>query len=190
MQHNILWTGIEYYSLENCLVQSSPSGVKIQSTIIGLYEDEIYHAEYTLHTNSQWLTTMASIVCRHADVIQTLQLHRNPDGNWQLNGNEIPALNDCMDIDIPITPFTNSLPINRLGLNMGETKEISVVYLDLLAESMRPVRQQYSRKSEFIYHYENVPNDFEADVEVDDHGFVITYPGLFSRKAIQTSKYP
>jgi hypothetical protein len=31
--------------------------------------------------------------------------------------------------------------------------------------------------------YENVPNDFQAELTIDTHGLVVDYPGLFRRLA-------
>src|ERR1041384_988062 len=37
MQKNILWTGIEYHSLENCLITFTDKGIETISSIIGSY---------------------------------------------------------------------------------------------------------------------------------------------------------
>jgi hypothetical protein len=88
-----------------------------------------------------------------------------------------------MEVDIPLTPFTNSLPVNRLQLVDGQEKNIDVIYIDLLEDSIKKVKQKYRRISAEVYHYENVPNDFEAEITVDEAGFVIDYPQLFTRTA-------
>jgi uncharacterized protein len=95
----------------------------------------------------------------------------------------------CLDVDIPLTPFTNSLPINRLQLALGEARQIRVIYLDLLERRIVPVNQKYIRLSRTEYHYENVPNDFEARIKVDDAGLVVDYPGLFVRTAKLETDY-
>jgi hypothetical protein len=67
-------------------------------------------------------------------------------------------------------------------LGIGAQKQIRVLYLDLLEGQIIPVTQQYTRLSESQYHYQNVPNDFEANITVDDAGLVIDYPSLFMRR--------
>jgi uncharacterized protein len=93
----------------------------------------------------------------------------------------------CIDIDIPLTPFTNTLPVSRLNLKNGEEQRIKVIYLDILEATIRPVQQKYTRLSPTVYHYENIPNDFEADITVDDRGFVVDYPSLFRRTSVVES---
>jgi hypothetical protein len=88
-----------------------------------------------------------------------------------------------------LTPFTNTLPINRLKLSEKEGEQIMVLYVDVLGRKIMPVRQKYTRLSQNSYKYENVPNDFEAVIAVDELGLVVDYPGLFKRTYITESDY-
>jgi hypothetical protein len=190
MQTNILWTGREYYSLENCLLTTAETGSKIRSVIVGRYEEEIYRVEYVIKTNENWATRFVKLECQHKNKIQHLSFESDGNGNWTLNGKPAEDFKGCLDIDVPLTPFTNTLPINRLKLRTSEEKEIRVIYCDLLKEEMKPVTQKYIRLSDTEYHYENVPNDFEAIIKVDELGLVADYPELFVRTALQKTNYP
>jgi hypothetical protein len=181
MQTNILWTGREYYSLENCLINTTNNGSEINSVIVGKYDRKIYRVEYTIRTNQYWETVFFEIMCRQNNISDHFKFEGDGKGNWFTNGKKSEQFAGCVDIDIPLTPFTNSLPIKRLDLANHDQKEIKVIYLDLLEKETKPVRQKYLRLSETEYHYENVPNDFEATITVDESGFVIDYPSLFMR---------
>ncbi len=61
MQTNLLWTGRECYSLENCLVKVTNAGSEITSTIIGHYQETIYKVEYLIKTNHNWETVFFEI---------------------------------------------------------------------------------------------------------------------------------
>ena len=190
MQTNILWTGLEYYSLENCLVKNSENGSQITSTIIGSYEEKIYNVTYHIETNQNWETTLVKINCQHDNYTQSIELESEGDGNWLMNGVKSELLKGCMDLDIPLTPFTNTLPIRRLKLSPGRSQEVKVIYCDLLKQEIKPVCQRYTCLSNSEYHYENVPNDFEATILVDEFGLVIDYPYLFVRTKALKSNYP
>lgn len=189
MQFNILWTGRAYYSLENCLAEISPAGVDISSVIVGRYEGKIYRVEYRIKTNPDWETQFVEITSRHSNDEHKFRLHNASHGKWVAEGKIIREFDDCTDVDIAVTPFTNTLPINRLKLKIGETKQIRVIYFDLLEQEIRAVQQQYTRLAELKYHYENIPNDFEADITVDENGFVVDYPTLFTRTEILNASY-
>jgi hypothetical protein len=183
MQTNLLWTGREYYSMENCLVSSKEDGTEINSTIIGYYDKKIYKVDYRIKTNNKWETIFFEINSRYKNQIQSIKAIGDGKGNWMSDNENLNEFYECIDIDIPLTPLTNTLPIKRLQLAEGQSREIKVLYLDLLAKEIKPVQQKYSRISSFEYHYENVPNDFEATIAVDESGFVVDYPPLFVRTA-------
>jgi hypothetical protein len=146
--------------------------------------------EYIIRTDLNWRTLFFDIKSRHSNTIQHLSYESDGGWNWSSNRRILHEFKNCIDIDIPLTPFTNTLPINRLKLESGQRKEISVIYIDLLNNKITPVTQQYVRLSTTKYHYENVPNDFEADIEVDQDGYVIDYPQLFVRTAAMNTSYP
>lgn len=183
MLTNILWTGREYNSMENCLIESLSNGANITSTVVGTYEGKIYKVEYHIKTNERREAVVLEINCLYSNQVQIIKFAGDGKGNWRHNGKKAEQFNGCIDVDIPLTPFTNTLPIWRLNLQKGETQEVQVIYFDLLEQVIKPVRQKYTCLSHTEYHYENIPNDFEADIRVDELGFVVDYPMLFERTA-------
>lgn len=115
--------------------------------------------------------------------------HSDGKGNWIKEGVPVNEFKGCVDVDISITPFTNTLTINRINLSVNEKKQIDVLYVDVLTRLIKPVRQSYKRISETEYKLESVPNDFEAVITVDKSGLVVNYPDLFERNDIQKSNY-
>jgi hypothetical protein len=98
------------------------------------------------------------------------------------SGTALPRLSGAIDIDISITPFTNTLPIRRLNLRRGEFAEILAVYVQLPSLDITTDRQRYTcLEYAKRYRYESVDSDFTREIEVDDHALVVTYPGLFRR---------
>lgn len=189
MQSNLLWRGQEYDSLENCLVNTTENGTEITSAIVGSYGETIYRVEYRIKASPEWETVFFEIRSQHSDQINCYRYESDGKGNWLSEGKPAPQFEGCMDIDISLSPFTNTLAINRLKLSQNEAREIQVIYLDLLGQQIFPVRQKYTRLSETNYKYENVPNDFEAIITVDEMGLVLDYPQLFVRKIRLISSY-
>jgi uncharacterized protein len=183
MVATLVWRSKEYTSLENCTASITHAGADISSVIIGVTDDKIFKVEYRLKINSQWETEYIEIKSIIEGVEQSFSFHGNGKGSWQRNGESLPRFNGCIDVDLPLTPFTNTLPINRLKLQHHQQQQIKVLYLDLLNNETKPVTQMYTRLSDTSYKYENVPNDFEAVIRVDDLGFVVDYPTLFGRIA-------
>jgi uncharacterized protein len=82
-----------------------------------------------------------------------------------------------VDVDLSFTPATNTLPIRRLRLDVGEEAEILVAWLVWPELEVRPVRQRYARLAQDRYRY--AQDDFEAELVVDDEGLVLEYEGLW-----------
>jgi|ERR1700733_3302422 len=190
MQQNILWTGIEYHSLENCTLTIMDGGSEVSSSIIGMYDNELYKIDYRVRTDRHWETRSFEIRSQLYNTLEVFEFRKEGVESWYVNGQPDERFNGCIDIDISLTPFTNTLPINRLNLSEKEDKQIKVLYLDVLGRKMMPVLQKYTKLSPTSYKYENIPNDFEAVISVDDLGLVVDYPGLFKRTYIAESNYP
>ena len=112
-----------------------------------------------------------------------LWLGVNPAGKWgEVNGSFRPELDGCVDVDLGCTPFTNTLPIRRLGLEVEAAADILVARVDHETLSVTPERQRYTRLGPDEWRYED-ESGFTADLTVDGDGLVIDYPGLFRRLA-------
>ncbi|HEY7176965.1 MAG TPA: putative glycolipid-binding domain-containing protein, partial [Micromonosporaceae bacterium] len=81
---------------------------------------------------------------------------------------------------------TNTLPIRRLGLGVGESAEILVGYIDVPTLTLRPAAQRYTRSTDRTYRYES--GSFRADVIVDDAGLVIDYVRLWRRVGVSAAE--
>jgi hypothetical protein len=119
-------------------------------------------------------------------VTPVVDLLADGEGNWTTrSGESVPGLEGCVDVDISATPFTNTLPIQRLRLAPGESADLSVAYVDI--EEMRAWRdeQRYTRvkknSEDALYKYESLDSGFTADLPVDTDSLVLDYPGLFRR---------
>lgn len=134
---------------------------------------------YVVRTDEQWRVRQFLLFRDQEE--PDLWLGVNPAGQWgEVNGAHRPELDGCIDLDLGCTPFTNTLPIKRLLLPVGETAEILVARVDEETLEVRPERQTYTRQAERRYRYWD-ESGFEAELDVDDHDLVVDHPGLFRR---------
>ena len=80
-----------------------------------------------------------------------------------------------------MTPFTNTLPIRRLALHPGDVEEIAVLYVDVPKLEVGFKAQRYTGLAERRVRFESLDSDFRRDLDLDDEGYVVRYPGLFQR---------
>lgn len=69
-----------------------------------------------------------------------------------------------------------------MRLQTGQSEEILAVYVQLPGLTVTTDRQRYTcLEPGRLYRYESIDGEFTRDIEVDDQGLVVTYPGLFRR---------
>ncbi len=111
-----------------------------------------------------------------------LWLGTDGHGRWgEMNGAHRPELDGCVDLDLPCTPFTNTIPIRRLPLQVGDTAEIKVAYIDVETLDVQPDRQRYTRLDTHRWRFEQLATGWNQEFEVDRFGLVRDYPTLFRR---------
>lgn len=176
------WKGIFYDSVEHLQVSEAEGIHNVHSVINGSSEGKMYNVKYRSEISEDWMVINFQIAFTVNGKAQEITGVRNV-GEWNINGEPDPRFSGFRFIDISLSPFTNTLPINSLGMVVGQAQEISVIYIDILDGEITPVRQRYCKLSEKTFGYENVSDDFRTEIKVDDDGFVTFYPGLFERVA-------
>jgi len=178
----LIWQGIIYQSLEYVNIQENGKNYTVLSKIIGCYHDKIYAVDYKLIIDKDW-TMLEFLIESEINTIKTKITGKKQQDHWEINNMIHPELKGFKYIDISLTPFTNTLPINNLILTENHSQKIKVIYLDVLNNHIKPAEQQYTKTSAAGYLYENIETDFKADIVVDENGLVIHYPGLFKKIA-------
>ncbi len=134
-------------------------------------------SRYWLGTDASGVTNSVSVAVVADSKTPELALHRDTTGWHWPDGTLVPDSAAALDPDIACTALTNTLPIRRLGLGVGETAEIDVLYIPVPSLVPGVVRQRYNR-TEQGYLYENLHSGFRAQLAVDSDGWVTDYPGV------------
>ncbi|RKE57396.1 putative glycolipid-binding domain-containing protein [Sphingobacterium detergens] len=178
----VLWQGVAFHSLEYFNIQENNDHYVVVSKIIGSYRKKIYSVSYQLMINKQW-EVEEFLIDSEVNMTKNTLTGKKTTTNWEINHFDNPDFMGFQYIDISLTPFTNTLPINNLQLKIGNSKEIDIIYIDLINNDITPVRQRYTRTDLHEYLYENIVSDFTARIQVDENGLVLNYPGLFKKIA-------
>ena len=185
MTRAIVWTPIwdarrPGVGIEHLLLQEGSA----DSVVLAFDEaGQPFRFAYHLAWDSAWRLRTARLAVTTAGGSQSLALDTDGAGHWRDGeGRTLPALDGCLDIDIWPTPFTNTFPLRRQPLALGERREFRMVWVSAPALAVRPMRQGYTRLADRRYLYENLEGSgFRADLEVDEDGVVLDYQGVFRR---------
>jgi hypothetical protein len=176
MTTEILWQQLIDQGLEH-LILHSDGQIEAEGLVVGMLKDAAYRIRYQIICDSNWNVERVSAI--NLLDAKEFALTRSEEEWLDDEHRPIESLRGCTDVDIMVTPFTNTLPIKRLNLATGEFKDIFVVYVRIPDLSLSKLDQRYTRLSEDVYRYENMSSGFTADLKVDENGLVIDYPGIF-----------
>jgi len=181
----VVWEALQWPSVEHVAITPADDGWTADGAATAVVDGRPTRLAYQIRVGGDGAVRTVDVRETVGDA--SLALRANGAGAWQDgDGAAIPDLDGCIDVDISITPLTNMLPIRRLGLDVGESAEILVGYIDVPTLTLRPAAQRYTRLTDRTYRYES--GSFRADVTVDDAGLVIDYVRLWRRVQVPAAE--
>lgn len=180
--HIVFWKRLDQDGHDACRISETPDGWVIQGAAVFAEGGQAAHLTYRLVCDRSWASVTAAVTGWIGETDVRLQIDRDGDGGWRINGRSDPALAGLKDIDLGFTPASNTNAIRRLNLSMGEAAESVAVWLDTEDWSVKPLRQSYRRTQDKAYDYASPQHGYRATLEVDDFGAVTDYPGLWTRR--------
>src|SRR3712207_2803474 len=185
MIREVMWSAWDAPGLGHLHLEMHNDGVVADGIVIGATEGRPFRVAYEVRCDVGWRVRAVRVGVPRSEVLG-VELLSDGQGNWtRPDGQIVPELRGCIDVDISVTPFTNTLPIRRLGLAPTESAEVSVVYIEGAELQAWPERQRYTclEKGERggLYRFLSLDGGFTADLLVDADGLVLNYPGLFRR---------
>jgi hypothetical protein len=190
MRTEAIWEQLVGKGIEHLILRQRER-IEANGLAAGVLEDIPYRINYQIVCDQDWKVQSVRVEDLLNDKVLVLIKSRN-DGWMDEQNHRFEELNGCMDVDIRITPFTNTLPIKKLKLGLNESKEISVVYFRVPDLGISKFKQRYTflarAEDHEVYKYESLDSDFTSDITVGMDGLVIDYPGIFKLAWKQTDK--
>lgn len=167
-----MWRGLEYDGLERLRLElgGMVRAASVVDSARGRYS-------YELTAEPDWTFRRLQLEALAGERTLTIDF----DGtDWMVDGSP-RDLSGATDIDLAISPFTNTLPIRRLGLEIDDEADVTVAYVSFPDLEVTVEEQRYTRLDEDLYLFESLDGDFSRELTVDADGIVVEYPGLFER---------
>jgi uncharacterized protein len=177
----VAWKNLPINGRDYCALWHTAEGWLLKGTVVGVLKDRRpMLASYEIHCDENWLTHRVEIERTIGSDMKTLSLSVESRGVWRSSGRELREAEGCVDVDLALTPATNTLPIRRLNLQVGGSESVIAAWVKFPELTVQPLSQRYTRLGKDTYHYER-NTGFSAEIAVDDLGLVTTHPGGWER---------
>jgi uncharacterized protein len=172
------WTGD---GIQHLVLTEGTEGIVAEAVVLDAAESYRFAARFRIECDAGWRARRVEAGVVGDD--RRIELLSDGAGRWSDGtGAPLPHLDGAVDVDLPLTPFTNTPPIRRLGLGPGQSADLRVVYVCLPEFTVTTDPQRYTcLEPGRRYRYESLDSDFVRGIEVDAQGLVVDYPGLFRR---------
>ena len=177
VEASVVWRALERPGLEHCRLWTDGLEGDVVVVVDGVPCVFTYH----VRCDASWRTESVGVEGWVGTVPFTISFAPGSDGGWIVECEPVPGLDGCIDADLGFTPSTNTLPIRRLDLAIGEEASVSAAWLRFPQLTLERLDQTYRRTGERTYRYTSATG-FTGELEVDEHGLVVSYEGGWIRE--------
>ncbi|GAB3475049.1 putative glycolipid-binding domain-containing protein [Amycolatopsis cihanbeyliensis] len=180
----VAWSSLDWPGVEH-VRWSDHEGLRVDSNAVVAFPDGAARISYRIETAAEGATTWVEVEIARQHAVRRLAVSGDGLGAWQdETGVPMPELTGCLDVDISSTPFTNTLPVRRLGLRPHQAADLRVLYIRVPELELSVSAQRYTRldaaDGRETYRYESA--GFRADLPMDEHELVLDYPRGWRRE--------
>jgi hypothetical protein len=156
-----------------------------------------YQLQYELETHDRFVTAHLRATTTGEGWGCTLRLERDDSGHWDISDDaegdppfevathELIGLEDALDVDLGLSPVTNSAPVLRHDLlRQASSTDLVVAWVSEPDLVVHPERQRYTSDPTTrpdVVRFASLDGTFEADIVFDADGIVVEYPGIARR---------
>jgi uncharacterized protein len=161
-----------------------------------------YRLDYELESGTRWVTERLTVSVRAENFGRKLELSRSAGGGWTeivhdersasmsvpRSPIDLAALADALDVDLALSPLTNSMPVLRHDLLRTKGPvDLVMAWVSVPDLAVHRSPQRYSLVRALgdgvaVVRFESLAGDwFAADVTFDADGLVLDYPGIATR---------
>lgn len=175
------WRRLDVPGHEEALIEQTATGWHLAGDLEVEESGIAARLRYRIDCDPAWRTQSALIQGQAGGKPVRFALAADGAGHWTYDGIPVPALAGALDVDLGFTPATNTLPIRRLALAVGERAPVRSAWLRFPELRLEPLDQTYTREAEQCFRYRALVDGepFVARLETDAFGRVVCYEGLW-----------
>ena len=177
--HLILWRWMDRPGHEAARLEQVGGEWQLAGTSVFADDGAPCRLSYLVVCDASWRTLRARVDGWVGARAVGCEIAVDGGGRWRLDGQEVPEVAGCVDVDLNFSPSTNLLPIRRLRLGVGQEGAVSAAWLRFPSFGLERLDQTYRRTDERAYRYSSAVGAFVRDIQVNEAGLVTLYPDFW-----------
>jgi uncharacterized protein len=175
------WRRLDVPGYEEASVERTETGWRMTGELTVEEANFAGRLRYEIECDGKWRTRAALVEGEARGTTIRFALSADGAGQWSRDGALLPDLTGALDVDLGFTPATNTLPIRRLALGVGESAPVRSAWLRFPELRLEPLEQTYTCEAEQTFRYRALVDGepFIARLDTDAFGRVVRYEGLW-----------
>jgi uncharacterized protein len=183
MQQTVVWKPWHNPGVENLRLSRDEHGIHASSHLMQNLQGNSIAATYVLNCDPLWRFRRLWLkVDNHGQ--RSLDMRRDIRGNWFHNGEPRPDLQHCHHVMLSASPFTHTPALQRCALEIGQSEQVQVAYIDLLTLKVEARAQRYVHLRrlgrETLYRSETEGTEGN-ELTVDEHALLMSASDQYVR---------
>ena len=173
-QHHVIWHCSLLASSERASLFEHEDERRWQGLAVLPLDGAPCHIAYEVIIDRDWMPRSSSVTVTLPRQVREIELRSDDVGHWEVNGSAAPHLDGCGDVDLGWTPATNTVPIRRLDLEIGNTATVVASWVRFPELDVIANEQQYTRLAPDRWRYRSGDYNFELVTDATS-GIVLAY---------------
>ena len=183
LERALVWRRLDGPGAEYFALTSTEAGWQLEGAVVRADANRPLRVQYRIECDASWHTRRVHVEMQTGTTRRHLELAAGDERRWWQGDRERVELRGCLDIDLGVTPSTNTLPIRRLQLPIGAYADVTAAWIRFPELTVEPLSQRYTRLEERRYRYASRGGSFVAELAVDEMGLVVRYGDWWVREA-------
>jgi uncharacterized protein len=130
---------------EVVFLQTGDGGYRFDGCTTAVEDGQAWVVRYEIVVDGAWRTRAAYVRGRLATGEREVRLEADGPGHWGVGDVAAHQPDGCLDVDLESSSCTNTLPVHRLGLALGEGADAPAAYVRALGLDVERLEQRYER---------------------------------------------
>lgn len=158
------------------------NGPVLEGVSVGTEKGLPWSIHYVIHLTADWRIASAEVEDYSG---KHLAIKTDGKGSWVVNGELRPELEGCLDLDFEASAVTNTIPVHRLALAVGQKGESAAAYIRTNGLVVERLDQTYRRlpdaSGKMLFDYESPRFRYHDVLRFGPEGLAEKYPGIARR---------